>query len=109
MKARATIVALLIAAAHGPVARADPDDYVSTPGVEYGEREVELCFGTASKYGEDRQSAGSIALGYGLTPWWFMELYGKFNRRRHNFDLEGANAPENNSIPFFTWIAFKKE
>ena len=63
MKARATIVALLIAAAHGPVARADPDDYVSTPGVEYGEREVELRFGTASKYGEDRQSAGSIALG----------------------------------------------
>ena len=38
MKARAAVAAL-IAATYGSSAHADPDDYVSLPGVEYGERE----------------------------------------------------------------------
>ncbi len=33
-------------------------------------------------------------------------LYGKFNGRRHNFDLAGANASDNNALRIFTWIAF---
>lgn len=33
-------------------------------------------------------------------------LYGKFNGRRHNFDLAGANAADNNALRLFTWIAF---
>lgn len=33
-------------------------------------------------------------------------MYGKFNGRRHNFDLAGANAPDNNALRVFTWIAF---
>jgi hypothetical protein len=33
-------------------------------------------------------------------------LYGKFNGRRHNFDGAGANAPDNNALRVFTWIAF---
>ena len=58
----------------------DPDEYVAMPGVEYGEREVELRLGTASKSGEPRASAGSISFGYGAMPWWFTEVYAKFNR-----------------------------
>ena len=33
-------------------------------------------------------------------------LYGKFNGRRHNYDFAGANAPDNNALRVFTWIAF---
>jgi hypothetical protein len=33
-------------------------------------------------------------------------LYGKFNGRRHNYDLAGANAADNNALRMFTWIAF---
>jgi hypothetical protein len=78
----AVAVALLSAAAAvtAPAARADPDDYVAVPAVEYGEREIELRLGSAGKSGEDRQSAASLALGFGVTPVWFTEIYGKFAR-----------------------------
>ena len=33
-------------------------------------------------------------------------LYGKFNGRRHNYDLLGANAADNNALRVFTWVAF---
>ena len=33
-------------------------------------------------------------------------LYGKFNGRRHNYDLAGANAADNDALRVFTWIAF---
>jgi hypothetical protein len=33
-------------------------------------------------------------------------LYGKFNGRRHNYDLAGANAADNNAFRLFTWVAF---
>jgi hypothetical protein len=33
-------------------------------------------------------------------------LYGKFNGQRHNYDLSGANATDNNALRIFTWIAF---
>lgn len=70
----------LIAAAASSLAHADPDDYVSTPAVEYGERELELRLGTATRHGADRASAGSIAFGYGVTQRWFTEVSGRFNR-----------------------------
>jgi hypothetical protein len=33
-------------------------------------------------------------------------LYGKFNGMRHNYDLAGANAADNNALRVFTWVAF---
>jgi hypothetical protein len=33
-------------------------------------------------------------------------LYGKFNGRRHSYDLAGANAADNNSMRLFAWVAF---
>lgn len=59
---------------------AGPADYVYTPTVEYGERELDFKFGTAKEPGDDRESAASLGLGLGVTPYWFTEIYAKFNR-----------------------------
>lgn len=80
MRKYLAVAALPAFTAFAPVAHAGPDDYVAMPAVEYGERELEFRYGTASTSGEDRVSAGSIAFGYGATPWWFTEVYVKFNR-----------------------------
>jgi len=58
---------------------ADPSDYVHVPVVEYGEREIDFKMGTFRLRDEPvRESAASIAFGYGVTPWWFTEAYLKF-------------------------------
>jgi hypothetical protein len=80
MKRRVVALSLLAAVSLASRAHAGPDDYVHTPAVEYGEREMELRLGTATKSGEDRQSAAALAFGYGATPWWFTEVYAKFER-----------------------------
>jgi hypothetical protein len=85
MKTTFAGAALLAAASCARLAHADPDEYVATPAVEYGERELELRYGTATRSGEDRASAATLAFGYGATPWWLTELYAKFER-------EGAGA-----------------
>ena len=33
-------------------------------------------------------------------------VYGKFNGARHNYDLAGANASDNDALRAFVWIAF---
>ena len=57
-------------------AQAGPSDYVYAPAVEYGEREIDVKYGTekmkASEGGE-RASVGSVGFGYGATQWWFTE------------------------------------
>ena len=67
------------------IAFAGVDDYVRTPAVEYGEREIDFKYGTAKLRSEDefpggRLSAGSLGFGWGATPWWFTELYAKFHK-----------------------------
>jgi hypothetical protein len=62
-------------------AHAGPADYVNTPYVEYGEREIDLKYGTEKlANGEGRESAGSIGFGYGATSWWFTEAYLKAHK-----------------------------
>lgn len=74
--AYAAVVALLplSAMAFGPA------DYVYVPGVEYGEREIDLKFGSQKKKGEDRLSAASLGFGYGVSQHWFTEIYQKYER-----------------------------
>src|SRR5689334_802979 len=62
------------------LAVAGPADYVFTPNVEYGEREIDFKAGTAKSSGQDRDSAASIGFGYGLTERWFTEFYAKYER-----------------------------
>ena len=59
---------------------AGPADYVYTPAVTYGEKEVDFKAGTATKSGTPRESAASIGFGYGATQWWFTEVYLKYKQ-----------------------------
>ncbi|MDB5761546.1 MAG: hypothetical protein JWQ21_541 [Herminiimonas sp.] len=61
-----------------------PADYVYTPNVEYGEREIDFKSGTVKKSQEDRASAASLGFGYGATEYWFTELYVKYKRENGN-------------------------
>lgn len=65
-------------------AYAGPADYVYTPGVTYGEREIDFKAGTRKKEQDDRVSAASIGFGYGATQNWFTELYVKYKRESGN-------------------------
>jgi hypothetical protein len=74
---------LLAAVALGlpAISQAGPSDYVVTPAVEYGEREIDMKYGTEKlANGEGRESAGSIGFGWGGTPWWFTEAYFKYHK-----------------------------
>jgi hypothetical protein len=78
-------IRLFAAAALGlpAFALAGPSDYVRTPAVEYGEREIDLKYGTAKmkdSEGGERESAGSLGFGYGATQWWFTEAYLKWKK-----------------------------
>lgn len=66
------LAALALAAQH---AGAGPADYVFTPTVTKGERELDFKYGAASKTGEPSLQAASLGLGYGATDWWFTEFY----------------------------------
>jgi len=62
---------------------AGPADYVYTPAVEYGEKEIDFKTGTARKADNPRESAASIGFGYGATKWWFTELYFKYKQQNY--------------------------
>ena len=50
-------------------------DYVYTPIVEHGEREIDFKYGTGTPPAGEQQSVGSLGFGYGATEYWFTELY----------------------------------
>lgn len=75
--ARPLVVAVLL----GPLyAHSEPADYVYTPAVEYGEKEIDFKAGTARKADDPRESAASVGFGYGAKEWWFTEFYLKYKR-----------------------------
>jgi hypothetical protein len=55
-------------------------DYVYTPAVEYGEREIDFKFGATSPVAGDRMQGISIGYGYGAKEYWFTEVYVKQER-----------------------------
>lgn len=59
---------------------AGPADYVYTPAVTYGEREIDFKMGSADKKDTPREAAASIGFGYGVTQRWFTEVYFKYKR-----------------------------
>ena len=65
--------------AYARPAAAGPSDYVVTPIVEEGEREIDFKAGTGRPRDGTRESAWSLGLGYGPTRWWFTELYAKWH------------------------------
>jgi len=61
-------------------ALAGPSDYVYTPAVTYGEKEIDFKMGSASKRDTPREAAASIGFGYGAKEWWFTEVYLKYKQ-----------------------------
>jgi hypothetical protein len=55
-------------------------DYVYVPAVEYGEKEIDFKTGTAKLQNGDRAQVSSIGFGYGVTEYWFTEVYFKHER-----------------------------
>jgi hypothetical protein len=54
---------------------ASPADYVYTPIVEEGEKEIDFKFGTAKQPDGSRDTTTSLGFGYGATDYWFTEVY----------------------------------
>ena len=59
---------------------AGPDEYVRTPVVIQGEREIDTKFGFAKARDGSSESGLSVGLGYGATDGWFTEFYAKWHR-----------------------------
>ena len=55
-------------------------DYVYTPAVEYGEREIDIKLGTTSPLAGITAQGASIGYGYGAKEYWFTEIYLKQDR-----------------------------
>jgi hypothetical protein len=55
-------------------------DYVYTPAVEYGEREIDFKAGATSPLAGNRSQGASIGFGYGAKEYWFTEVYLKQER-----------------------------
>lgn len=69
--------------------RAGPSDYVYTPIVEQGEKEIDFKAGNAKSRDGTRTNKESIGLGYGATAWWFTEVYAIWHKmpgEPHGFD-----------------------
>lgn len=59
---------------------AGPADYVYTPTVEQGEKEIDFKFGTNKAQDGTHVNVTSLGFGYGATEYWFTEVYLKRER-----------------------------
>lgn len=59
---------------------AGPADYVYTPAVQYGEREIDFKYGEATPQAGDSAQGASVGFGYGAREYWFTEIYLKQER-----------------------------
>jgi hypothetical protein len=76
VKYKSTIAAITLAASAAAIA--GPADYIYTPAVEYGEKEIDFKYGTGRQGDAARETAASIGFGYGAKEWWFTEFYVKY-------------------------------
>ncbi len=76
-KRHALFLCLGFAAVH---AYASPADYVYTPIVEHGEKEVDVKYGMSRQKDGTLLEAGSVGFGYSATEYWFTEVYLKQER-----------------------------
>lgn len=54
---------------------AGPADYIYTPNVEQGEKEIDFKFGTDKQQDGSHKTVGSMGFGYGVNENWFTEVY----------------------------------
>lgn len=89
------VMCAVIGSAYLNQASAEPADYVYTPDVTYGEREIDFKIGTLKQPNTDRESAASIGFGYGVTQNWFTEVYVKYKRENGEGTFRDAFEWEN--------------
>ena len=89
------LIGALMGLTHLGQANAEPADYVVTPDVTYGEREIDFKMGTLSQPNQYRESAASIGFGYGVTQNWFTEIYVKYKRENGEGTFRDAFEWEN--------------
>lgn len=81
MKAvKTSTLTLLLTGFFSHTALAGVADYVYVPNVEYGEKEIDFKTGTAKLANGKRAQVSSIGVGYGVTEYWFTEVYFKHER-----------------------------
>jgi len=88
---KAGAIAALVSSCFGlpGIAVAGPSDYVFSPIVEEGEKEIDFKFGTARNRDGTRESKYSLGVGWGVNSWWFTELYAVGHKppgERNSFD-----------------------
>jgi hypothetical protein len=89
LRAGALCALVATVVAHPSVSIAGPAEYVFSPIVEEGEREIEARGGSARLRDDTRESQEAITLGLGLNRWWFTEvaaLWHKEPGERQAFD-----------------------
>jgi len=96
---------LFAAALLSGTVRADPDDSIFTTYSENGQRQFDFKIGSFSQQGQPSQDATTLGLGYGLTDYWFSELYVGYVKTgsesiefdsaalQNTFTLTGSDAP----------------
>lgn len=75
---------LAAALVSGTADAAGPSDYVYVPAVTYGEHEIDFKAGTVKHADNQRESAASLGYGYGVTDYWFSEIYAKYKHAPEN-------------------------
>ena len=73
-------IAFCLGALFSSVALAGPADYVYTPNVEYGEREIDFKYGWDKLPSGQKEQAASLGFGYGASEKWFTEVYVKYEQ-----------------------------
>lgn len=61
-------------------ATAGPADYVYTPAIEQGERELGIKYGSSAPLAGNSVQVAGVGMGYGVTAYWFTEVYLKRER-----------------------------
>ena len=80
-------VALLLSAP----AWADPDDSILTTYSENGLRQLDFKIGSIAQKGQPGQDASTLGLGYGLTDYWFSEIYVSYTKSgSESIDFDSA-------------------
>jgi hypothetical protein len=99
--------------------RADPDDSILTTYSENGERQFDFKIGTFTQKAQPGQDADTLGLGYGLTDFWFSELYVGYAKTgsesvtfdsaalQNTFLLTGAASPVD--LGLFTEIEYEHD
>jgi hypothetical protein len=80
MKSNIRILIICLGLLNAGIAFASPADYVYTPIVEYGEKEIDFKYGTDRQKDGTLEQAASVGFGYGAKEYWFTEFYLKQER-----------------------------